>query len=117
MVARRTGISRGVVRRFALTLPEAVERSHFDQPDFRVRNKIFATLPHDRLLVCLRTTPVNLAVLVQADPDTFRDAWRSRWVAVRLDRVRQSVLRDLLEDAWRLVAPKRLVAARTSAPR
>ena len=74
MVARRTGISRGVVRRFALTLPEAVEKSHFDQPDFRVRNKIFASLPHDRLLVCLRTTPVNLAVLTRGGR-SHRNAW------------------------------------------
>ena len=31
-------------RGLALTFPEAVESSHFDIADFRVRNKIFATL-------------------------------------------------------------------------
>ncbi|MFZ0503954.1 MAG: MmcQ/YjbR family DNA-binding protein [Chthoniobacterales bacterium] len=28
----------------ALSLPEAVEGEHMNQPDFRVRNRIFATL-------------------------------------------------------------------------
>ena len=31
-------------RGLALALPEAVESSHMDHPDFRVRGKIFATL-------------------------------------------------------------------------
>ena len=31
-------------RRLALGLPEAAESSHLAHPDFRVRNRIFATL-------------------------------------------------------------------------
>jgi hypothetical protein len=31
-------------RRIALSMPEAVEGSHFGNADFRVGNKIFATL-------------------------------------------------------------------------
>jgi hypothetical protein len=33
------------VRRLALVLPEAVEQNHFGRPSFRVRGRIFATLP------------------------------------------------------------------------
>lgn len=32
-------------RTIALSMPDAAEREHMDQPDFRVRNKVFATLP------------------------------------------------------------------------
>lgn len=32
-------------RTIALSMPDAEERKHMDQPDFRVRNKVFATLP------------------------------------------------------------------------
>jgi hypothetical protein len=32
-------------RRLALAMPEATENSHFHKPDFRVRNRIFMTLP------------------------------------------------------------------------
>ncbi len=34
-------------RKLALELPEASESAHMDHPDFRVRDKIFATLGPD----------------------------------------------------------------------
>ena len=34
-------------RRFALSLPEATEEPHFDKASFRVRGRIFATVPPD----------------------------------------------------------------------
>lgn len=102
-------ITPAVVRKLALALPEAVEGSHFDHPDFRVRSKIFASLSHDGRTVSFKTTSANLDALVASDPDTFRDAWRGRWVGARLDRITVPMLRDLLNDAWRLAAPKRLV--------
>ena len=107
---KRRRITRAVVRRYALALPEAIESSHCDRPDFRVRNKIFATLPLDGAAVFLKTTPASLDALVAADPTTFWDEWRGRWLGIRLDRVALSLLRDLLADSWRLAAPKRLAA-------
>jgi len=68
-----------VVRRLVLALPEVVEGSHFDHPDFRVRNKIFAGMPKDERSINVKTTPANLDALVSADPETFRDAWGGRW--------------------------------------
>ena len=105
----RRRITHAAVRRLALALPEAVESSHFSTVDFRVRNKIFASLRTTDTVV-LKTTPTNLDALVSADGATFRDAWRARWVSVRLDRVTIPLLRELLTDAWRLAAPKRLAA-------
>jgi hypothetical protein len=99
------------VRRLALALPEAVERSHFARPDFRVHNKIFATLPPDGHTVVLRLAPANVDALVSANPATFWNEWRGRWLGIRLDRIALPLLRDLLLDAWRTVAPKRLAAA------
>jgi len=98
------------VRRLALALPEAVERSHFDVPDFRVRNKIFAALPDGDRAVVVKTDPANADALISWDGIAFWNEWRGRWLGVRLDRVSLPVLRDLLTDAWRLVAPKRLAA-------
>ena len=109
-MSRGSSIIAAVVRRLALALPEAVESSHFAQPDFRVRNRIFATLMRDGRTVCLKTTPANVDALVTADSGTFRDEWRGRWLGVRLDRVTRPVLRDLLVHAWQLAAPKRLAA-------
>ena len=59
-------------RRLALALPEAVERSHMDHPDFRVRGKIFATLGYpsaDSAMVTLR--PDQQADFVEAEPEVF----------------------------------------------
>lgn len=110
-MTKRSPISAKSVRSLALALPDTVESSHFAQPDFRVRNKIFATLPRAANIVCLKTTPANLDALVAADPETFSNEWRSRWLRVRLDRISAAMLADLLFDAWSLVAPRALARA------
>lgn len=98
------------MRRLALALPAVVEQAHFSVPDFRVRQRIFAALPDGDRSVVLKTTPANLDVLVGLGAQTFTNEWRGRWVRVRLDRVPRALLHDLVVEAWRLVAPKRLVA-------
>jgi hypothetical protein len=102
------------VRRLALRLPGAVERSHFKRPDFRVGTKIFATLPDDPRFVVLKSLPANTDALTTADPITYIDEWRGRWLKIRLDRVSLVAFRALLTDASSLVAPKRVVRAAKS---
>jgi hypothetical protein len=98
-------------RTVALALPETTEASHMGRPDLRVRNKIFATLPQDGRSVNLKVTPVNLDALTSARPATFADVWDGRWMGVTLANIERAELRDLVIDAWKLAAPKRLVAA------
>jgi len=109
-MSTRRRITPALVRRLALALPEAFESSHFSRPDFRVANKIFATLPPDGETVVLRLAPANVDTLISADPVAFWDEWRGRWLGVRLNRIALPVLRDLIADAWQTVAPKRLAA-------
>ena len=99
------------MRAFALTLPEAHAGAHQGGPDLRVCNKIFATLPVGTGRVHLKTTPAHLGLLLQRDPDVFRDVWGGRWVGVRLDGIDADELRQLVTDAYCLVAPKRLAKA------
>jgi len=99
------------VRKLALALPEAQESSHQGHPDFRVRNKIFATLPPGGRIAVLKITPADLDDLIQRDAETFRDIWGGRWLSVSLDRVAPEVFHKLLVDSWRLTAPKTLVRA------
>jgi hypothetical protein len=107
---RRKHWDQNDVRSFAMRLPDVDEGPHFDRPAFRVRKKIFATLPPDGHTVNLKTTSVNLDALAAADPETFRDVWRGTWMSVELSRVDPESLRALITDAWRLAAPKRLGA-------
>jgi hypothetical protein len=107
-------ISASEARALALSLPGAEESSHFDTPDFRVRGKIFATLPGpDRMVV--RIEAADQAVLVAAEPVTFAPcpgAWGLKgWTIVQLGSVDSDVLRDLLVDSWRRLVPKKMVAA------
>jgi hypothetical protein len=103
------------LRKLALALPEADEKSHFEQPDFRVRNKIFAGLSRDGVEGNLKLTPELQAMVLSANAKAFRPAagaWgRSGWTHFKLAEVQVGELGALLEDAWRLVAPKRLIAA------
>ena len=111
VVTRPRRVTQAVVRRLALALPGAVENSHFQRPDFRVRNRIFATLPPDRCAVVLKSRRANLDALISSDQATFWDEWRGRWLGVRLDRITRRALRELIVDAWRIVAPKSLADA------
>jgi len=98
----------------ALTFPGAEERSHFDVADFRVRGKVFATLPDAERMV-VRMDPQEQSALLTAFPTTFQPAagaWGLRgWTYVRLGLMDPDMLHDLLIDSWRRLAGKRAVEA------
>jgi len=100
-------------RRLALTLPEAVESAHMGHPDFRVRGKIFASLPDDGRLV-VKLVREQQELLVGAEPAVFAPVaggWGQRgWTCLRLAAADEATLRSALLTAWRAVAPKRLAA-------
>jgi hypothetical protein len=100
-------------RRFALSLPEATEEPHFDMASFRVRGKIFATVPPDgeHLHVFVEEGEVHAAVA--EDPAAFEPLlWgkRLRGLRVRLAAAGQDRVEELLEESWRRKAPARLAA-------
>ena len=102
-------------RRLALSLPEAVEKETWGHPTFRVRDRMFMTMDDDGRRVTVKATPEAQAALVGSEPETFSIpayVGRHGWVAVALDSVDPQELAELVEDAWRMTAPKRLVRAR-----
>ncbi|MDR7466128.1 MAG: MmcQ/YjbR family DNA-binding protein [Armatimonadota bacterium] len=64
------------VRRFALSLPEATEEPHSDKSSFRVKGKIFATVPPDgrHLHVFVDEEHQDLMVSVEL----LRSAWQRK---------------------------------------
>jgi hypothetical protein len=102
------------VRRIAMGLPEAEEILTWETDvTFRVRTKIFAIGGDGADRVSIKATPLSQEALIDRDPETFRSApyvGRFGWVTVQLDRVDDETLSELLVDAWRLTAPKRLAA-------
>lgn len=93
----------------ALALPGVHEGAHMGHADLRVSDKIFASLPNDPATVNMKISPANLDILTNSDPETFRNVWGGRWVGIALATVSRDTLRELLEDAWRMTAPKSLL--------
>jgi predicted DNA-binding protein (MmcQ/YjbR family) len=109
------------LRKLCLALPEAHEVEAWGAPTFRVRNKMFATFAaannhhgDGRPAVWLKAAPGEQPVLVRQARDRFfvpPYVGPSGWVGVWLDGdVDWDELRDLLEDAYRLIAPRKLAA-------
>ena len=100
-------------RKMALSLPEASESSHFDQPDFRVRKKIFATLHAGRHEAVVKLQPEEQQMLVESEPKVFAPVvggWGLKgWTVVRLKAASAKTLREAMTRGWRNVAPKALV--------
>jgi hypothetical protein len=103
------------VRRVAMAMPETEEILTWETDvTFRVRRKIFAIGGDGATHVSIKATPDVQADLLDRDPETFASApyvGRFGWVNVRLTSVDQHELEKLLRDAWRLTAPKKVVAA------
>ena len=103
-----------MVRQLALALPGVEEGTSYGTPAFRVSGKFLARLREDGESLVIKVEYAAREVLMAADPETFfiTDHY-SCWpmMLVRLSRVRPDELGALLEEAWRNMAPKRLVLA------
>jgi hypothetical protein len=106
-------VTPGDIRRIALSMPEAVELPHFDRPSFRVRGKIFATLPPGGELVFLKLPQLVKESVLQSNPEAhvpLPGAWeRGGSTQLRIGRMDEEKLADLVRLAWRTVAPKALL--------
>jgi hypothetical protein len=100
-------------RKIALSLPGVVEGPCYGTPGFRVKGKLIARVREDGETLVVRTDLDTRDALLEANPGVYHltDHYRGHpWVLIHLSRVREGDLRERLEDAWRGVAPKRLVA-------
>jgi hypothetical protein len=107
-------LRRDTVRRFALTLPETEERETWETATFRVRSKIFMMFSEQERHAWVKSTHDEQRALVAQDPDTFfvpPYVGPSGWVGVVIHSVERDEMCELVTEAWRLTAPKRLLAA------
>jgi hypothetical protein len=111
-------ITAAQLREIVLSLPEVEERETWGHPTFRVRDKIFGSLSEDDQSGGFKATVEHQRELVGADPGTYSVAaytGRYGWVEVKLATADPDELRDIIVEAWRRTAPKRLVSAYDSA--
>ncbi len=95
------------LRRIALGLPGTEEKAHFGKADFRVRNKIFASLPDEETAVVKLTPEQQQQLMAEAEPAIFAPVpggWgRKGWTRVRLPVCDAATLESALRTAWGLV--------------
>ena len=81
-------------RHFALSLPEATEEPHFDLASFRVKGKIFATVPPEEKPLHVFVDGAVLDVLPAAQPKAYEKLfWGKRLAKPRRDARRGEVRR------------------------
>jgi hypothetical protein len=107
------------LRSLCLALPETTERLSHGEPTWFIRGKkTFVTCAnhhHDDRLAFWCAAPFGVqGALVEADPKRFfvpPYVGHRGWLGVYLDvPVDWDEIRDLVEDAYRMVAPKSLAA-------
>jgi hypothetical protein len=111
--SRAVPVTFETVRRLALGFPGVEEGTSYGTQAFRVRGKFLARLREDGESLAIKCGFEERDYRIQADPKTFftTDHYRGYpTVLVHLGTVGQRDLRDVLEQAWRLHAPKRLIA-------
>jgi hypothetical protein len=100
-------------RRFALSLPGVTEEPHFDMSSFRVRGKIFATVPPDGAHLHVFVDELEAEASAAEDPGTFEPLlWgqRVRGLRIGLGPAPEGRVREVIEESWRRKAPSRLIA-------
>ena len=98
---------------YALSLPEATEEPHFEYASFRVRGKIFATVPPDGVHMHIFVEEDQRATLIAAHPEAFTPLhWGAKVVGIRvlLAQAEADTVKRLLRQSWMRKAPKRLAA-------
>src|SRR4051794_38424267 len=96
-------------------LPGVEEGTSYGTPSLKVRGKFLCRLRTNPDALVMRV--IDLAdreALLKGEPDVYfstphYDGYPA--VLVRLEQIGLDVLAELIEDAWRVQAPKRVVAA------
>jgi len=118
--ARARGVRFEDVCTLGSRLPGVVLGTSYGTPALHVQRKFLLRLKEDGESVAIRVPMDARDVLLEADPRVFfiTDHYRGYpAILFRLSEIRPTQLDDLLELAWRSVAPRRLVATFDAADR
>ncbi len=116
----RKKIDFDTVRRIALELPDVEESTAYGSPALKVRGQLLAAIAVNKSAepgsLGVRIDVEQRAELLSGAPDVYyvTDHYVSGpMVLVRLSRIQEDALRDLLRAAWRFVTANMPVSKRT----
>jgi predicted DNA-binding protein (MmcQ/YjbR family) len=102
------------VRRQCLSLPETSEAASWGHPNFRAGKRVFVAFEWigGRPSIAFRLNPTDVDLLLRRKGFFVTPYGQGRWVSVWADRaVSETLVRRLVEQSYRVVALKRMVAA------
>ena len=101
------------VRAFAITLPRSSEAVVRGRLKFRIGRIVYLAFSRDGKVMGFAFPKDWRDALVEAEPQKFslpgQSDLRYNWVHVRLAVIDPDEMRELVEDAWAFVVPKRVV--------
>jgi hypothetical protein len=99
---------------FARTLPRSSEAFVQGRVKFRVGRIVYLAFSRDGSVMGFAFPKELRHALVESDPEKFSlpsgGDLRYHWAHVRLDKLDADEMRELVEDAWAMVVPKRVAA-------
>lgn len=111
---KKSGVTFESVRRMILALPGVEEGTSYGTPAFRCNGKILARFHQDGESLVLKVEFAAREVLMGNHPEVFyiTDHYRC-WplMLVRLANADSNLLQSLIEEGWRGLASKRMLAA------
>lgn len=101
------------VRRYAMSLVEVTEAPHHHFSSFRVRGKIFVTVPPEETHIHVFVSEEQREVALSLEPDCLEKLlWGGKVVGLRVDlakarsRTQVAMVKRLVSQAWACKAPK-----------
>jgi hypothetical protein len=107
---RTPRITFDTVRRLASELPRAEEGTSYGTPAFKVKGKLFVRLREDPDVLVVKATFDQREGLMAEEPETYfiTDHYLNyEWVLVRLSKVTEAALRELMAIAYRLASAEK----------
>ncbi|WP_433149067.1 MmcQ/YjbR family DNA-binding protein [Actinomadura nitritigenes] len=109
-------ITVGQVRALAVTLPRTSEHLIRDRVKFRVGSIVYVAFSRDETVMGFAFPKEERAALVASEPGKFRlpgeSDLRFNWVEAWTAALDEPEMRELVVEAWRMVVPKKVAAAR-----
>lgn len=102
------------VRDAALALPDTIEKTHFYMPAFRVHDKLFVSVTKDHARVYIHVGEGDVQAAISEDSSVFGELRRGDLLLgldADLKKIKKKQLNDLIRQAWKHRAPKKLAAS------
>jgi hypothetical protein len=115
---RRSAVTFATVCRLASALPGVEEGTSYGTPGLKVKGRFLARLKEDGESLVLRLGFLERQELLERAPDVFyiTDHYLNYpAVLIRLPKIKERLLNELLTQAWREVAAERLVSLGSAA--